>query len=146
MIYTNIKGRLGADSELKTSEKGNQYVTMRVATHSYVKGETITTWVRVTWVGNLAVKMQEHMKKGSFVDVWGELTTSIYDTKNGEKAISYDVMADRISFINGGSGATQTNDAVVETGTLKPKDEKPKAAQVAQEPAASSSVDDDLPF
>ena len=148
MIYSNIKGRLGADAELKNSKNGNQYVTMRVATNSYANGETTTTWVRVTWVGERAIKMAEHMKKGSFVDVWGELRTSMYDTKTGEKAISYDLMADRVDFISSGSGTTQSNDAVAETGTFK----KQEPAAVAAAPAATQEVvdnggsDDDLPF
>lgn len=143
MIYSHIEGRLGADSELKTSKNGNKFVTMRIASNDYVNGENVTTWVRVMWSGDRALKMQEHMKKGSFVSVWGTLRTSLYDTKNGEKAISTDLFADRVDFIGGGSGTTQSNDAVAETGTFKKSG--------AEAPAATQEVvdnggDDDLPF
>lgn len=145
MIISNVKGRLGADAEVRTSKNGNQYVTMRVASNSYSNGETSTTWVRVTWVGDRAIKMAEHLKKGSFIDVWGELRASLYDTKTNEKAIAIDVMADRIDFVGGGSssGNTQTNEAVTDTGNFK----KQEPATVA---AATTETDnggaDDLPF
>ena len=87
MIYSEVTGRLGADSELKTSKSGNQFVTMRVASNDFVGGENVTTWIRVLWSGERAVKMQEHLKKGSLVSVRGTQRVSLYDTKNGEKAI-----------------------------------------------------------
>ena len=143
MIYTHIEGRLGADSELKSSSKsGNKFVTMRVASNDYVNGENVTTWVRVLWPGERAVKMQEHMKKGSLVSVWGTLRTSLYETKNGEKAISTEVLADRVDFVGVGSGSTQSTDAVAETGTLKKKETVP----LAPPQEMSEGSDDDLPF
>lgn len=140
MLYTQLIGRLGADSELKTSAKGNQFVTMRVASNDFVNGENVTTWVNVIWSGDRAVKMQEHMKKGSAVSVYGTMRTSLFTTKNGEPAISTDLFADRVDFVNlGKSGDTQTNETTTETGTFKPK------AQAA-EVGASTTSDDDLPF
>ena len=143
MIYSEITGRLGADSELKTSKSGNQFVTMRVASNDFVGGENVTTWVRVLWSGERAVKMQEHLKKGSLVSVRGTQRVSLYDTKNGEKAISFDIFADRVDFVGGGSGSTQSNESVTDTGTLKPKVEAPSAA--APQEVQNESVDD-LPF
>lgn len=140
MLYTEINGRLGADSELKTSKNGNQYVTMRIASNDFVNGANVTTWVRVLWSGERAVKMQEHMKKGSAVSVRGVLRLSLYDTKNGEKAISTDLFADRVDFLNSGSGSTQTTEGVAETGTFKPQ----AAATVPT--SSQEASDDDLPF
>lgn len=144
MSIINIKGRLGADSELKTSQNGNKFVTMRVAENSYFKGENVTNWYRITWFGDRAIKMQEHMKKGSFVDVWGEFNASLYDTKNGDKGISLDIMADRVDFISSGSGSTQSSDTTTDTGTFKKKDEAVAASAVSKEP--KNDLVDDLPF
>ncbi len=143
MIYSEVTGRLGADSELKTSKSGNQFVTMRVASNDFVGGENVTTWIRVLWSGERAVKMQEHLKKGSLVSVRGTQRVSLYDTKNGEKAISFDIFADRVDFVGGGSGSTQSNESVTDTGTLKPKVEAPSVA--APQEVQSTSADD-LPF
>jgi single-strand DNA-binding protein len=140
MLYVELIGRLGADAELKTSSKGNQFVSMRVASNDFFNGENVTTWVNVMWSGERAVKMQEHMKKGSAVSIHGTLRTSLFTNKNGEQSISTDLFADRVDFVNlGKSGDTQTNEVVTDTGTLKPK------AQETSSAAASKDVDD-LPF
>lgn len=140
MLYVELIGRLGADAELKTSAKGNQFVSMRVASNDFFNGENVTTWVNVMWSGERAVKMQEHMKKGSAVSIHGTLRTSLFTNKNGDQSISTDLFADRVDFVNlGKSGDTQTNEAVTDTGTLKPK------AQETSSAAASKDVDD-LPF
>jgi single-strand DNA-binding protein len=86
--------------------------------------------------------MQEHMKKGSAVSVHGTLRTSLFTNKNGEQSISTDLFVDRVDFVNlGKSGDTQTNEAVTDTGTFKPK---AQAEEVAVASAASDA--DDLPF
>ena len=142
MLYTQLIGRLGADAELRTSTKGNQFVSMRVASNDFFNGENVTTWVTVMWSGDRAVKMQEHMKKGSAVSVHGTLRTSLFTNKNGEQSISTDLFADRVDFVNlGKSGDTQTNETVTDTGTFKPK---AQAEEVAVASAASDA--DDLPF
>lgn len=141
MINSFLIGRLGADAELKTAKSGSQFLSMRVASNDYVNGETTTTWLNVTWVGERAIKMAEHMKKGRMVSVNGPLRVSTYTTKNGETAISIDVMADRVDFVNtGNSGQTQSTEVTVDTGTLKKKEE------MVAETAASTTSIDDLPF
>lgn len=144
MLNVNFSGRLGADSELKTTKGGTQYLHMRVATDDYVNGETVTYWVNVSWFGDRAIKLQEFMKKGSLVNVMGSLRPSIYQTKNGESAISNDVTADRIEFIRTSKqGDGQSESTTTDTGTFKPKAD---AAEVAVATAAATSSDDDLPF
>jgi single-strand DNA-binding protein len=144
MLYTNIIGRLGADAELRTSAKGNQFLSMRVASNDFIGGENVTTWVNVMWSGERAVKMQEHMKKGSAISAHGKLRTSIFTNKNGEQNVSIDLFADSVDFVSlGKSGETQSNDATTETGTFKPS---PKKEEVAVATAASKDAADDLPF
>lgn len=144
MLYTNIIGRLGADAEVRSSAKGNQFVSMRVASNDFIGGETVTTWVNVIWSGDRAIKMQEHMKKGSAISAHGTLRASLFKNKSGESAISIDLFADRVDFVNlGKSGDTQTNDATTDTGTFKPKAQE---AEMAAATAASNDAADDLPF
>ena len=150
MLKVSFIGRLGADAEVKTSQSGNQFLTMNVAVDNYHKGERNTIWVRVATLGDRNVKMKDYLTKGKLVDVNGVLQVSTYVNKNGETAISYDVNADRIDFVNvGGSGSTQTNETVAEsaqdTGTFKPQ--QTAAPQPSVAVAASESNDvDDLPF
>ena len=142
MQYLQIIGRLGADSELKTSKNGKQFLSMRVASNDFIGGENLTTWISVLWGGERAVKMAEHLKKGSQVIINGTPKYSLYKTKNGESAIDVSVFADRVDFVSSNSGSTQSNEAVAETGTFKKKEPAVAAATVNSE----ANETDDLPF
>jgi len=141
MIYSEVTGRLGADCEVKVSKSDNKYITMRIASNDFYNGEPTTTWIRVFWSGDRAIKMSEHLKKGCLVSVRGVLRTSLYE-RNGEKAISIEIFADRVDFVSVGSGSTQTTEAVVEEA---PKVE-PSVSVVPNAEVASATDDDDLPF
>ena len=142
MQYLQVIGRLGADSELKTSKNGKQFLTMRVASNDFIGGENLTTWISVLWGGERAVKMAEHLKKGSQVIINGTPKYSLYKTKNGESAIDVSVFADRVDFVSSNSGGTQSNEAVAETGTFKKKEPAVAAATAKNE----TNEADDLPF
>lgn len=142
MQYLQVIGRLGADSELKTSKNGNKFLSMRVASNDFIGGENITTWINILWTGERAVKMAEHMKKGSQVIIHGTPKYSTYPKNNGEVGIDVSVFADRVDFVGGNSGNTQSNEAVAETGTLKKSEAKPTKKV---EPSESNDADD-LPF
>lgn len=142
MNVINVIGRLGADSELRDSKGGRQYLSMRIATDEFKNGEKSTAWFNVTFVGDRAAKLQEYLKKGRQVSVVGSETIRTYQTNNGETAFSRDIMADRIDFVNSGSGQTQSNDeAVADTGKFERKNETAE-----MEAATSATQADDLPF
>lgn len=141
MLKTSFIGRLGADAETFNGKNG-QFLSFRVATDDYYKGENTTVWVNVTInqdrVGNMK------LTKGSHVFITGSLRVSTYQTKSGETAVSIDVMGDSISFVrSGGSGNTDTTTVVTEqavsTGTLKKK-------PVVADTTVTKEPEDDLPF
>jgi len=141
MINVNFNGRLGADAEVRTSKGGKQYVSMRVATDEFKNGEKSTAWLNVTYHNERAIKMQPFLKKGSAISVIGSETVGTYQDKNGETQVSRDVLADRVDFLGlGGSGSTQSNETVTDTGKFK----KTEEAEMAT--ATASTSDDDLPF
>ena len=141
MLNVQFIGRLGLDSELRTAkESGKQFLSFRAATDDFSNGERTTTWVRVTWTSDRAVKMQEYLKKGSQVSVHGVLRASIYQNKNGVNEINYDVFADRIDFVNSSSGSTKVNEATTSTASDFGK------LQKQGEAVAASASADDLPF
>ena len=145
MFYTNFLARLGADAEVKTSQGGNQFVSMRVA-KNYYDGEKKTVWVNVTLFGDKAIKTKEYLKKGSAVMLYGEIKPSLGKTKSGEEAMFFDMTADRFEFPNIGNSGNTTSDSSEQAnfGKFKKSDEA-----VASAPAAtsdSSSTVDDLPF
>lgn len=144
MFYTNFLARLGADAEVKTSQSGNQFLSMRVA-KSYYDGERKTVWINVTLFGDRAIKMKEHLKKGSLIMLFGEIKPTLGKLKSGEDTIFFDMTADRFEFPNvGNSGGTQSEEsATTNFGQLKKND---VAAAEAPAPAGTSAADDDLPF
>lgn len=151
MIKCFYDGRLGADAELKTSQNGAQFYSMRVATDDYKNGNNETVWTNVIVNAERVGKMK--FTKGSHVLITGTLRTSAYQTKSGESAVSVDVIADSIHYVRGGgSGATQGDSAVASGdnfGKLAKKDETaaPASAKKAAKPAAVVDSDpDDLPF
>jgi single-stranded DNA-binding protein len=144
MFYTNFLARLGADAEVKTSQNGNQFLAMRVA-KTYYDGERKTVWINVTLFGDRAIKMKEHLKKGSLIMLFGEIKPTLGKLKSGEDTIFFDMTADRFEFPNvGNSGGNQSDEsATTNFGQLKKND---VAAAEAPAPAGTSAADDDLPF
>lgn len=141
MFYTNFIGRLGADSEVKTAQSGNQFLSMRVA-KNYYDGEKKTVWVNVTLFGERVAKMKEHLTKGTLVMLYGEIRATLGKTKNGEPAMFFDMTADRFEFPGvGNSGGTASNTAETTEGFGELKKEEAAAAA----PAATDAADD-LPF
>lgn len=146
MFYTNFLARLGADAEVKTSQNGNQFVSMRVA-KNYYDGEKKTVWVNVTLFGDRAIKMKEYLKKGSAIMLYGEIRPSLGKTKAGEDAIFFDMAADRFEFPNvGNSGGTQSDSAEQTNFGQFKKNEEAAAAAPAPAGTSEASAADDLPF
>ena len=162
MVNVNFIGRLGSDSEIKTAKSGRQFVAMRIATDEFVNGQKTTAWMSVVWSGEHALNMKQWLTKGKLVSVMGTEQIKLYQTRTGEWAADRNVIADRIEFVNTGSGQTQNADAVkVETGTFSnpTPEEKAKLVEAAKQAAATAAPtiptipvdntttdDDDLPF
>jgi single-strand DNA-binding protein len=149
MLNVNFYGRLGADAELKKSQKGEEYYTFRVAVNYYNRGENSTQWVNVTVMKDRLGNRQ--LTKGSLVSVVGTETVSAYLTKNGEPMPDVSVFADRVDYMNVGSGHTQQNDAVAvntDTGKFEKKTTKTSKPETKPVPQVESESDssDDLPF
>ena len=64
MLKTSFIGRLGADAETFNGKNG-QFLSFRVATDDYYKGENTTVWVNVTInqdrVGNMKLTKGSHV-------------------------------------------------------------------------------------
>jgi single-strand DNA-binding protein len=145
MIKAFFEGRLGADAQLKTSQNGAQFYSMRVATDDFKNGTNETTWVGVGINVERAGKMK--FTKGSHVLVTGTLCASTYQSKSGEVGVSLDVMADSINYIKGSGQANSQEDGATSNenfGQLKKKEEAVAAAP-AQAGISEASADD-LPF
>ena len=79
-LYVTFNGRLGNDAEVKTSAKGNQFVSFTVAVDEYDSAtkQRVTNWVRVTDFSSKATNMLPYLRKGTSVFVTGTLTCGAY--------------------------------------------------------------------
>lgn len=141
-VNVNVIGRLGADAEARKSKVGNDFISFRVATDEYQKGEKTTTWLNVVYSCANPTQMVEYLKKGRMVNVIGEETVRLYQDKNGVCQISRDIIAYRVNFVNSGNG--QSNNTEAQTQQLKTADATPMEQPTPQ--FAIPDTDDDLPF
>ncbi len=95
-----IGGHLGADPEVRFTSSGQKVTRLRVATRSSrrsSKGDD-TIWWRVTIWGDQFDRMIPHLKKGSPIFVYGELSAEIFTDREGRPQISMHVTAYRLLF------------------------------------------------
>ena len=125
-LYVTFNGRLGNDAEIKTSAKGNQFVSFTVAVDDYDSAtkQRITNWVRVTDFSSRATNMIQYLRKGTSVFVTGSLTCGVYlDKATNVPKISYDATAFRIEFCgsanqNSNTAQAQPNPSVAQPNYL----------------------------
>ena len=97
-------GYLGRDAEVKTSQKGTQFLSFRVGNTTWVKGENKTEWIEVMcFNANTIATTAQYLKKGSHVCITGTPDTTVNPGKDGRLYVNTSVLADRIEFIGGAS-------------------------------------------
>lgn len=111
-----IVGYLGRDPEIKYLPTGTPVTNLNVATSNVYKdaaGTKVeeTTWYRVSVFGKAAEACAEYLAKGRLVLVEGRLRPDkatggprLYDKKDGSKGASFEVVANTVKFLGGGSG------------------------------------------
>lgn len=90
-------GHLGKDPELKETGNGKRMLRLNLATNDYYKGadgemKENTEWHTVVAWGQAAEKLAGAVRKGSGLIVEGRLTHRAYETKEGEKRYSSEVV------------------------------------------------------
>lgn len=101
MLRLTFIGHLGADAEMRTSQKGAAMATFTVAVNQ-IRNDTATgerqertEWFRVRAMGRLA-SFAERLSKGQRVLIAGRLDVSHYQSRDGEERIGFDVWADEV--------------------------------------------------
>ncbi len=162
MLRVSLLGNLGADPELRYSQKGAPMTTFRVAvnqvrTNAEGEREEHTEWFAVRGMGRLAESAQR-LTKGSRVFVAGRLDIRHFQSREGEPRVGFDVWADEIVNVSGRApGAEPGAEAVsssgapteIEEGTsalaaVAGKGREPAVTGGRAHPAAEEL--DDLPF
>ena len=97
-----IRGFLGADPKLGTTESGRSYATLSICTnyeYTNKSGETVSKpeWHRVVVWGKTAENAAKYLTKGSEAEIEGRLSTRQYEVK-GETRYITEVVATEINY------------------------------------------------
>jgi single-strand DNA-binding protein len=104
MLRVSLLGNLGADPELRYSQKGTPMASFRVAVNQVRTGpdgerQENTEWFRVRASGRLS-DFAQRLQKGTRVLVFGRLDISHYQSRDGETRVGFDVWADELQSVS----------------------------------------------
>ncbi len=122
-------GHVGADPEVKTLESGAKVARIRVATTDSYKGndgewKNDTQWHTVTAWEGLANRIEQYIKKGSYVALDGKITYREYTDQAGVKKYFTEIRASNLLIL----------------------DKKPEGEKTDEGTMANEQNEDDLPF
>jgi len=121
MNKVELVGRLVRDSELRTTTSGKNVVSFILAVSKdrpNKDGEYGTDFINCKAFEKKAVNINKYFKKGSQIALTGSINTFTYETKDGVKKYSTEVIVDNFDFIGRNPGAKpDTDDQVEETPT-----------------------------
>ena len=98
-----IVGRLTSNPEVVKSEDGKErsQITLAVPrSYKNADGEYETDFVDCVLWGGVATNTSEYCKKGDIVGVKGRIQTNNYETDDGEKRKSTQIVAEKVTFLS----------------------------------------------
>lgn len=137
-------GNLTRDPELRYIPSGSAVVTFTVAVNRVYKTQTgekkeQTSFIRVVVWGRRAEVCGEYLSKGSPVFVEGRLQSRDWETQDGQKRNTIEVIADNVQFLRGADRQAAAKQAApaedIETINLN---EEPEAPQVKKDDDAGA--------
>ena len=96
-------GRLVAEPSVKETEDGKQVSNITIVVPRSYKnenGEYETDFVDVVLWNGIAENTAEYCHKGDIIGVKGRIQTSNYETEDGEKRKSTQIVAEKITFLS----------------------------------------------
>jgi single-strand DNA-binding protein len=104
MLRVSLVGNMGADPELRYSQKGTELVSFSVAVNQVRTGpsgerQENTEWFRVRVTGRQTEYVQR-LSKGTRVLVMGRLDIGHFQGRDGDQRTSFDVWADEVQSIS----------------------------------------------
>lgn len=98
-----LVGRLVKDIEVEELESGKRVVNAVLAVPRNFKnseGEYDTDFIDVVIWNSIADNTAEYCHKGDIIGIKGRLETNNYETENGEKRKSTQVIAEKVTFLS----------------------------------------------
>jgi len=150
-----LLGRLGGDPELKYTPNGQAVCNFSLATsESWTdknngQKQERTEWHRIVVWGKLGELCNQYLEKGRQALVEGKIATRSWETEDGSKRYSTEIIASNIQFL--GSPSQQTGQPQQAPGTSTPRPQfQPSGQQNFQQnyqaPQTSNYTADDIPF
>jgi single-strand DNA-binding protein len=138
-----LVGNLGRDAEMRFTSGGTPVATVSLATTEKFtdrdgQKREDTQWHRIVIWGKTAESLHEYLTKGKQIYVEGRIETREWTNKEGVKAKSTEIRADRVVLLGGGGGGG---------GPRVSRDRYAEAPESAGEtPHVEAPSDDDIPF
>ena len=158
MAATNINvvvitGNLTHDPELRSLPSGNSVCKLRIANNTRRKDNSTGEWVDkpnyfdVTVWGAQGENCARFLTKGRPVAIDGRLEWREWESQEGQKRQSVEIIANSVQFLGGrddfsgggGNGFTPRSDVPVDTADFQP-------AAAPSGGGSSAPPDDDIPF
>ena len=98
-----LVGRLVGDVEVKELESGKRVANAVLAVPRSFKnenGEYDTDFIDIVIWNSIADNTAEYCRKGDIIGIKGRLETNNYETENGGKRKSTQVVAERVTFLS----------------------------------------------
>src|ERR1700730_8552029 len=113
MLRVTLLGNMGADPEIRWSQKGTQIASFTVAVNQVRTGpdgerQENTEWFRVK-VANRQLEFVQRLSKGTRVLVLGRLDISHFQGRDGEPRTGFDVWADDVQAMSSRLGGTEAD-------------------------------------
>ena len=147
MKHIMLEGRLGRDAEIKTTARGNKYVSFTLAVDSKGKdGEKITDWFNISsFQENHTGKFAEYLKKGSGLIVMGTPSFSSWIDRDGKAMVDVNVRATNLEFptLGGKDGEGKREEENVSRSAAPAQS---YTSTPTYNPETGEQPEDDLPF
>ena len=148
MQHIMLEGRLGRDAEIKTTARGNKYVSFTLAVDGRDKDNNkTTTWYNVSsFQENHTGKFAEYLKKGSGLIVMGTPSFGIWTDRNGQAKLDLNVRATNLEFPTLGGGKENSDSQQQAQQAAENRPANVTAPAQAYTPTQVSEPEDELPF
>lgn len=140
-----VEGGLARDPELKATPNGTQIATFGLGYERGYGEKARTCWLDVVCFGDQASFTEKYLKKGKSVRVIGELDVRSWPDKDtGKTRYKTEVIADKIQFVDSGSGGTKSGAAPTRQAAAPPT--RQQAAPQTRAETDPFADDDSIPF
>jgi single-strand DNA-binding protein len=142
-----LLGNIGKDPEIRAIESGRRVATFPLATSETYKDKNgdrqeVTEWHNVVFWGPVVDIVEKYVKKGSQIYVEGKLRTRSYESKEGVKKYTTEILGDTITLLSGGNRSNEGSSQVANTTSNN------SSASESSTTYSKNAMDDsdDLPF